>query len=138
VEEIAARVWHSVVAQGYRLLDKFDAKRGCRLITFVASLADKEILRFYRAERRMRSRNLIAGKSLTTNGRTSPRDLMAELQEFLETLTGREREFCEHYLLSRTNGQPTNGQATNGLTNANLWQLRHRVLNKLNVYVYAK
>ena len=133
VDEIAARVWHLVVTQGDRLLGKFDAARGCRLITFVASLADKEILRFYRSERRIRSRNLIAGKTLVANGHSTPWSMTAELAEFLLTLTRRERDFCEHYLLL-----PTDQNRLNGLSDANVWQLRHRVLNKLIAYVHAQ
>lgn len=133
VDEIAARVWHLVVVQEGRLLERFDAERGCRLITFVASLADKEILRFFRAERRLRARSMLAGRSTAAQGRATPWSMTAELTEFLATLSRREREFCEHYLLL-----PPDPAARHGLSKANVWQLRHRVLGKLAAYLNAR
>ena len=37
-EEIASRVWFSLVGANGSLLDRFDAHRGCQLTTFVSAL----------------------------------------------------------------------------------------------------
>jgi DNA-directed RNA polymerase specialized sigma24 family protein len=128
-EEIASRVWLSLVNTNGNLLKRYDAHRGCRLTTFIAALARNELLEYWRAERRLRSREQDAI-------RRRPKVRPAEMdsfnviwEEFVETLTQREREFLEQVLLA----PPSQSQGKK-ISQTNLWQLRSRVLAKLKHY----
>ncbi|MHB1035994.1 MAG: RNA polymerase sigma factor [Pirellulales bacterium] len=129
VEEIAARVWCSLLDGGTDLMDRYDVGRGCRLTTFLASLAQNEILRYLRSEHRRRFREFSANR-ITDRGEGVPH-LQTEttLGEFLSTLSPREREFCERFLLAAPEESDASGYST-----SNIWQLRHRVRSKLREY----
>jgi len=129
VEDIAAKVWFTVIDGKSNLLNRFDSGRGCRLTTFLAGVAKNEVSRHFRAERRRQSREAIASwarSSTSNNGRFgSLASSDVALNEFLTTLTPREREFCEGHLLGAVAVEPT------AYTPANRWQLQHRVRSKL-------
>ena len=61
-EEIAARVWFTLVRDAGRLLAKFDAARDCRFGVFLVGLARNEILQYVRHERRRVRRERIGGR----------------------------------------------------------------------------
>ena len=53
-DEIAARVWYTLVANDGELLQRYKPKYGARLITFIGSIAKDEVSRHLRSERRWR------------------------------------------------------------------------------------
>lgn len=127
-EEIAARVWFNLVDDNGALLDRFDSRRGCRLTTFLAALAKRDVLRYLRGERRRHARENASRPSLGSQRALPPppeADFSVSLDEFLDTLSLREREFCESYLLANSH------DAGGAFSAANRWQLRHRVRRKL-------
>jgi len=98
-DELAARVWYALVDHDGELLTRYDPQRGTRLITFIRAIAKDRICRYFRSEKRRRTRETLA---LAQSGReyTSPEMYAdAALSEFLETLTPREREYADEYLL---------------------------------------
>ncbi len=129
VEDIAAKVWFTVIDGQSKLLGRFDSGRGCRLTTFLAGVAKNEVSRHFRAERRRQSREALASRARygseggVCNGSLAASDIA--LAEFLSTLTPREREFCEGYLLGTVESAEASYSA------ANRWQLQHRVRCKL-------
>lgn len=127
-EEIAARVWFNLVDDNGALLDRFDSRRGCRLTTFLAALAKRDVLRYLRGERRRHARENASRPSPGSQRAVPPppeADFSVSLDEFLDTLSLREREFCESYLLANSHDD------VNAFSPANRWQLRHRVRRKL-------
>jgi DNA-directed RNA polymerase specialized sigma24 family protein len=129
IEDIAAKVWFTVIDGQSELLNRFDAQRGCRLTTFLAGVAKNEISRYLRAERRRQNREAIASRARLGATRHSAWESLLgadiALTEFLATLTPREREFCEGHLLARQD------LADGEYSQANRWQLQHRVRRKL-------
>jgi len=133
-EEIAARVWCSLIDDRGALLDRFDFRRGCRLTTFLAALAKKDVLRYLRGERRRQLREASTLRKPRTAGsafRPVEMDLDMALAEFMATLSLRERQFCQQYLLARSD------DASLKYTCSNRWQLQHRVKRKLRVFLNA-
>ncbi|MBI3466180.1 MAG: sigma-70 family RNA polymerase sigma factor [Planctomycetes bacterium] len=126
VEEIVARVWYALVSRDGEVLDRFDPSRGCRLSTYLAQLARSEISRFFRSERRRRNRERTASKS---GPNAMENQWESELEEFLETLTPREKEFCANVLL----GESPESLASFSSTNA--WKLQSRIRGKLRGYL---
>ena len=130
-EEIAARVWFNLVEHDGALLDRFDSGRGCRLTTFLAALAKRGVLRYLRSERRRQVRETASLPRSRQRSQPPPGEAEFELSlaEFLATLSSREREFCEGYLLAGDESAETEFSATNR------WQLRHRVKLKLSRFL---
>jgi DNA-directed RNA polymerase specialized sigma24 family protein len=128
-DEIAARVWFSLVESNGRLLVRFDAHRGCRLKTFIAALARHELLEYWRSERRLRNRELQAVRCRPKAQPAEVNHFNMVWDEFLTTLSSREREFLEQVLLV-----PTRDSGSDALSQANIWQLRSRVRSKLKTY----
>lgn len=127
-EEIAARVWLNLVDDHGALLDRFDAERGCRLTTFLAALAKRDVLRYLRGERRRQARENASRPSAGSQRALPPPPDAAfsmALDEFLDTLSLRERQFCEAYLLANA------ADAADDYSATNRWQLCHRVRRKL-------
>lgn len=127
-EEIAARVWLNLVDDQGALLDRFDAERGCRLTTFLAALAKRDVLRYLRSERRRHARENASRPNVGSQRALPPppdADFSVALDEFLDTLSLREREFCEAYLLANA------VRAADDYSATNRWQLCHRVRRKL-------
>ncbi|MBI2826666.1 MAG: hypothetical protein HYX69_18490 [Planctomycetia bacterium] len=129
VDDIAAKVWFTVVDEEGKLLGRFDASRGCRLSTFLAGIARNEISGYFRAERRRAIREARAcrhrEKSVGDSHWHNLLGLSSALTEFLGTLSPREREYCEGHLLAQSR------QAGADYSAANRWQLHHRVRSKL-------
>jgi len=129
-DEIAARVWYLLVQDNGRRLDRFDPAMGRRLSSYFAALARREVSHYFRSERRRRERELRAGEAARQHiGKESPNThvLMAE---FTKTLTPKEREFLETNLLASV---PDGDRPV--VSDANRWQLSHRVRRKLNDFL---
>ena len=130
VEEIAARVWYGLVRDQGRRLDRFDGSRGYRLSTFLAAFAKRELLQHFRSEQRRRSRERSASPPSTAQHWPNLRQGELFVDEFLDTLTPREREFFDGYLVKDPD---VNNVSQFSSTNA--WQLKHRVQRKLKDFL---
>jgi len=133
VDDIAAKVWLTVVDQRSRLLDRFDSARGCRLSAFLAGLAKNELLRHFRTEGRRSAREMRIGQA--RDGQSSRLGwrgsvgVNSAVTEFLTTLTPRERNYCEQHLLNASES------LRGDYSDANRWQLHRRVRLKLCAFL---
>jgi len=123
IEEIGARVWFVLATNSGRFLDQFQPTRAS-LNTYLALIARTELSAYLRSERRRKRREVVAAE-MTPTENSRPAELGETIDEFVRTLTPREKEFCHHYLLAQIthNGKP--------ISSASTWQLRHRVHRKL-------
>ncbi|NLX53542.1 MAG: sigma-70 family RNA polymerase sigma factor [Planctomycetaceae bacterium] len=125
VDEIAARVWFGLVADDGYLLERFEPGKGSGLSKYIAAIARFEVLRHQRGEFRRRQR-----EQETQFARRAVHDdrhfaeMTIDVQEFLPTLTPREKEFFYRVLLGNDGEQME-------ISAANAWQLRHRIRRKL-------
>jgi DNA-directed RNA polymerase specialized sigma24 family protein len=124
-EEITARVWLSLVNADGSLLDRYDSQRGYRLTTFLASLARHELLKYWRSEQRRENRERQALSNRSKTPVVGIDHTKVYWHEFLNTLTHREREFVEKVLLAPP------GEEAEEFTRANTWQLRRRIMTKI-------
>ena len=126
--EVVGRVWYSLVAEPTRKLGRFDPARGCCLVTFLTALAKNEIRQHFRTEHRRRVRERKASRR---EARSSSLNLVQTpilFDEFLESLTPREREFLQVHLEDpKLPAEP--------FTDANAWQLKYRIRKKLTAYL---
>ncbi|HEY4309130.1 MAG TPA: hypothetical protein VGN12_06725 [Pirellulales bacterium] len=129
VDEIGAKVWFAVVDRDGQRLGHFDGERGCRLSTFLAGLARNEIARYFRAERQRNLRETQfcrnSEKVMSDCQWHSETGMSTAVTEFLATLTPRERDYCQEHLLGAGRPSPID------YSDANRWQLNHRVRLKL-------
>ncbi len=125
-EEIAAAVWSSLCSEAFTRLRQYDPRAG-RLLGYLASMARIEIRRGRRSKRNRYSRECMAARKEAISDEIG-RSLV--IQEFLATLTRREREFCLSDLLKQS--KPT---VRSEVSLANRWQLRSRVLKKFRTYI---
>lgn len=153
VDELAARVWYAVVRDQGRLLDRFDPSRACTLTTYLALLAKDEASRLFRSEKRRRKREAVVA---TCDNKVLPKSSLAAgtttitIHEFVATLTPAEKTFYDEITVRdgrQANGKNgssgaenvnSNGHAnghTNGRSQANEWQLNHRVRRKLERFL---
>jgi len=138
VDEIAARVWFSLAADGGRLLGQYCPERG-RFTTYLATIARNEFRTYFRSERRSRNRERIASRREQSEGEFTRTSLDHSIIEFVKKLTPAEQGFCLEVLLSSDSGE-TNGNGSGGNGKAtyspsNTWQLRHRIHRKLERYL---
>ena len=132
VEEIAARVWYALVKNDHELLGKFDARRGCRLSTFLFVLAKNETRVLFRSERRRKSREQLASRSELEGGLGGELGKTLSDEEFLVTLSPAEKTFYLDVLVARPAERELAQQA---YSSEYLWQLRHRVRKKLERFI---
>jgi hypothetical protein len=128
-EDIASAVWSSLCSVPYTHLERYDAQAG-KLLSHLVALARREIWRERRSKRSRYSRECsVARKEAAWEevGRG------IALNEFLATLTGREREFCLSELLPQA--EPT---LRPPLSVTNGWKLKSRVLKKFRNYFLEK
>ena len=128
-EEIAAAVWYTLCSQAYSRLRHYDQREG-RLLGYLVGMARREIQQQRRAERNRHTRECKVARSEATTEEISRYLLM---QEFLATLTRREREFCLSDLMN-----PSRRMAQPRFTPANACQLRHRVLKKFRSFFFRE
>jgi hypothetical protein len=130
VDEIAARVWYSVICNDGERLARFDVSRGCRLTTFLSVLAKGEARQHFRSENRRRVREHTASRpegEARSWHRTMP---LASEEEFLRTLTRSERTYYETVLV-----RSLAGDSAEEYSAENSWQLRRRVRKKLDRFL---
>lgn len=131
IEEIAARVWYSLVSGNFRLLERYRPDESSNgLASYVAGIARVEVLRYLRAEhiRRQREADAEAGRRRRAEDQESL--LSLDMDSFLATLTPRERYFYDHFLAALPEDVEHNS-----LTQSNRWQLGHRVRRKLSEFL---
>lgn len=131
VDEIAARIWYTLVRDDFRLLAAFDGSRDVRLNTFLAGLARIEILRFFRAERRRQTHECRGGRRLLRMRRATV-NFDSVMREFAATLTQAERELLESDLTLPDEGEVDPGLAH--LSKSAIYQRRHRIRGKLREF----
>lgn len=130
-EELAAQVWYALIADDGALMARFDPNRGARLITYMRMIAREVINRHFRSEHRRTAREIEALRR-TSQHRSLEQDYTeVSLDEFLATLSQRERQFCQEYLCDV---QPsTTGAAP--MSRANIWQRTHRLYRRLLAFM---
>jgi len=126
VDEIAARVWFSVLTNDCELLARFDPGRGCRLTTYLATIARSEATTLFRSERRRRLRERMVSRPNEDTTDADEATAAMELGEFVQHLTPREMEFFQQFLLAAP-GLERAGT----YTDTNRWQLSSRIQGKL-------
>lgn len=124
-EEMAAAVWCSLCSDSFMRLRRYDPALG-GFLRYLGLLARGEIWRRKRADRSRASRESHAARKESTVPECE-RGLV--IQEFLDTLTPCEREFCIAYLLNEF--EPSSRR---NLSAANGWKLRSRVFKKFRTY----
>jgi hypothetical protein len=129
VDDIAARVWYALVKNDGDLLDRFDPCRDLRLGVFFRGLARVELMQYFRAEHRRVQRELKAGKQPRVTATLNEWQVGVLLREFKTTLTPGEKRFMDEYLLSLPPDE--NDPGPESLSDANIWQRRHRIREKL-------
>ena len=129
VDEIAARVWYTVVKDDAQLLERFDSQRDLPLTVFFWGLARVEMLQYFRAEQQLRLRE---GKVVRSSRNYTDGQVDFMLAEFTATLTPSERDFLEDYLLSLSEGRERVDH--DELSDASVWQHRHRIRSKLRAF----
>lgn len=130
VDEVAARVWYGLVKDGGALLSRFDDGRGCRLTTFVSSIAKREIKQLLRSEKRRMSRERKASRP-EVQAELPLTALTADFQEqFLDKLTRSERTYFDCVLVASDQGDEDLAYSPD-----NRWQLQHRVRKKLEAFL---
>lgn len=128
-EEIAATIWFSLCSQEFARLRRYNPLAG-GLLGYLASLARREIWSRRRSERSRLTRESRAARDEATWDELDDR---LNIQDFLTTLTRREREF----FLAELTQQPRIANEPPGSA-ANGWQLRCRVLKKFRMYFFTE
>ena len=129
-EEIAARVWASLIFQNGCRLRAFDPERG-GLLRYLAALARQEMLRFFRPRSRAGRHEvpLGNGQAVAPSAETLPGILW---EGFLATLTRKERNFWHEYVMAPCATPPP------GLSAENFRKLKQRVFKKLHDFLYRE
>jgi hypothetical protein len=125
-EEIAASVWCSLCSEAYSRLRRYDPHAG-RLLAYLAGLARREIWKKRREEQHRRSRESRAARMEATTDEAG-RGLI--VQEFLDTLSRREREFCLSDLMKQSRHP-----GRSDVSSTNRWKLRSRILKKCQTFI---
>ncbi len=135
VEEIAAAVWFTLIANDGERLDRYDPRRGARLVTYLRAVARDQIKGFFRSEGRRRSREMEAFER-TRNREPELQTPRIEWQEFLRVLTPAEREYCTDVLLKDLSLVSVEERAriSKAYTRTNAWQLKHRIRAKMKEF----
>lgn len=133
VEEIAARVWYALVQNNCELLSRFDIQRGCRLTTFLSTLAKTQSRILLRSEKRRRIRERGACRSeLGFPQEEIPCEGNLSEQEFVSTLSAVERAFYRDVLV-----MPASHIRSVNYQPPEISQLRHRIKKKLARFLKA-
>ena len=129
VDELAARVWYALVANDEELLTRYEPQREARVISFIRSLAKDTVSRYFRSERRRRKRERVAARREPQHRVSAHKRPVDSLGTFLDTLTGRQRAFCDDHLLAPP---ADGGESVQQPTSAeNARKLSHRIRKRL-------
>jgi DNA-directed RNA polymerase specialized sigma24 family protein len=135
VDELAARVWYAVVKNDGELLARYDPQRGGRVVTFLRAIARDEIARYFRSERRRMEREVASLRERSHNPlKEIGVPIAASFNEFVQTLTPHEQDFCESYLMSEV-GDAELALKSSPYSPANIWQLTHRIYKKMQAFL---
>ena len=137
VDEIAARTWYAVLDKDGARLKKYDSKRGAGILTFLKLIAYDEISRYFLSNQRRIKRELISHshkRRAEVAGQSE--SITSSLSEFLITLSPREQDFCNEYLLLA--GDEEGVQVEVGYSPTNIRQLTHRIYKKFLTYIGRK
>lgn len=132
-EEIASRVWFALLRDGGRTLARFNPAQDQDFGNFLSGVARYEVLRHRRSERRRQSRETIAAQRTTPSRKVNDADVSLLLREFMATLASNEVGFMEECLL--TPSAPNGHDSTRRLSQAAVWQRRHRLRLKLLAFL---
>ncbi len=133
VDEIAARVWFSIVDNQGRLLDRFDPNRGCRLIAFLTGIAKFETLNFFRSERRRKRREELVSRDVDQQHQSQWHQSM-EIEDFATLLTPGEKDYLAYELACEHPGSDSTEEKA--FTDTSRWQFRSRIQKKLRAYAH--
>jgi hypothetical protein len=134
VDEIAARSWYAVLDKDGAKLKKYDPKRGAGILTFLKLIASDEISRFFLSQRRRMQREIISQSRKHRGKAVIPSEsITSSLTEFLVTLSPREQDFCNEYLLLSTNEDSMRFDL--GYSATNIRQLTHRIYKKFLSFI---
>ena len=125
-EETAAGVWCSFYCGMAKVLQRYDPQAG-GLLRCLKHLARGEVWRRRRSERCRRLRECKVARKDSTCGDV---EYGLMVQEFLATLTRREREFCLSILLSASECG-----VGRKISDSNEWTLRSRIMRKYRTYL---
>lgn len=126
-EEIAAVVWSSLCSEAFTRLREYDPHTG-RLLGYLASIARREIWRERRSNRHRHFRESKAARAEATVDELGRR---LDIQEFLATLTPREKEFFLSDLVRQSAHS-----VPSGLSPTREWQLRSRIMKKFRMHFF--
>lgn len=129
VEEIAARVWFSLVWRDYQRLRVYE-KRRAGFKTYLASLARQQIQLYYRERQRQSKREVPLSGSDHRCRDDAIWPPAAAQEEFIAILSHREKQYFEQHLLANA----AEAEST-FLSSANRWKLRQRILAKLKAFL---
>lgn len=128
-DEIGARVWYALVANDGQLLSKYDPERGACLLTFMRAVAKDLICRHFRSERRRVEREFVAAQERPAHHSDDLDQSNGDLEEFLGTLTSKERQFFNDYLLENP-AEVAKGDGRR-LSRTTVWQRTRRLYKRL-------
>lgn len=129
VEEIAARVWYSLVWRDYQRLRAYEKGRA-GFKTYLAALARQQIQLYYRERQRQSRREVPLANSDHNCGGCADWPSTATQEEFIATLSPREKQYFEQHLLGNIGAAEFTF-----LSSANRWKLRQRVFDKLKAFL---
>jgi len=132
-EDVAAHVWYVLWRDRVKILGRFDGERNGSFAAFLLGVARLEAKQQMRSRRRRRGRELGSGARMIGSGGVSGLETGMLLNEFAATLSARELEFLEEYLLSVAG--PNGGGGGRPLSGVNVRQMRHRLRQKLLAFL---
>ena len=136
VDEIAAQVWFLVIQNDGQVLNRFSTKRDCRLASYLGGLARNQVRNHTRGEQRRQAREVEATRRHWSGATTHAARNPLETQDFLSTLTDREREYVAWCLLPP--GEEDAAGEPFSVTESNDRQIRHRLRNKMRNFFGRK
>ena len=132
-EEIAAHVWYVLWRDRVKILGRFDRERSGSFAAFLLGVARLEAKQQMRSQRRRKGRELGRGTHMIDRRDVSGWEVGMLLNEFAATLSAREQEFLEDYLLSVPGSDGDDG--CRQLSGVNIRQMRHRLRQKLIAFL---
>jgi len=129
VEEIAASVWYALVEDDGRLLRKYDARRGARLVTFLRAIGRDFVARHVRSEQRRRGHEAASAAERPTHHAPNPEP---EFHEFLASLSPEEREYLGEFLSAED--QEVLGPFCGPSSRTGIWRITRDIKRKFLGY----
>jgi len=132
-EEIAARVWASLVYENGRRLAAFDPGRG-KLLRFLGALARQEISHFFRPRSRNGRHEVpLRAEQAPAAEAEFPLEIEGVRDGFLTRLTRAEQKFFVEYVLG-----PPGTPPPENMSPQNFRKLKQRVFRKLHRFLHPE